>query len=67
MKDCQFLLQQLHEIALAMMEIINDLRVPWRKDIKNDIRILKILEKNNAKYITSDFYFNMILHGHSFK
>ncbi|MGJ1024147.1 hypothetical protein, partial [Thomasclavelia ramosa] len=66
-KDCQFLLQQLHEIALAMMEIINDLRVPWRKDIKNDIRILKILEKNNAKYITSDFYFNMILHGHSFK
>lgn len=54
---------QVIKLTHYMFIIVNNLRVPWRKDIEIDMKILHKLEndKNNMKY---DFYSSMLLYGH---
>ena len=50
-----------------MFGIIEEIRTPWRTDIKEDTEILKILERYPQNAIDSNFYFSMLLHGHQFE
>mgnify|MGYP003278109294 CR=1 FL=1 len=59
-------LKNIDDIAYSLCNIINILREPWRKDIESDIKIFKIIEKNNADCIKADFYYNMLVYGHDF-
>lgn len=43
------------------------MRRPWRWDIKNNVRILLILDKYKENNIKNNFYYKMHLLGHVFK
>lgn len=55
---------ELDEISRDLLEIVADIRRPWRWDIENDIKILQLLNKEND--IESQFYYKMHLSGHTF-
>lgn len=59
-------LKKIDIISYDMLRLIDILREPWRKDLKYDIKILKIIEKNDANSIKNDFYYSMLIYGHDF-
>lgn len=64
--NSNFYLKEINNISYYMYKIVEVLREPWRKDIKYNIKILKIIEKNNIGCIKDNFYCNMLLYGHNF-
>ncbi len=59
-------LKKINIITYYMIKLIDILREPWRKDLKYDLKILQIIEKNNADIIKNDFYYSMLIYGHDF-
>lgn len=44
-----------------LFKILNQLRFPWRRDEKNDSKIISILDKESVNCIRNDFYKRMFL------
>ena len=53
-------------IASNLLDIVSDIRKPWRRDVENDIKILRILASYEQNDIKNDFYYSMHLYGHEF-
>lgn len=51
-------------VVWSLLEIVEDLRRPWRWDIEDNVKILQILDKNDSNGIKEDFYYNMHLYGY---
>ena len=67
LNDTKICFEDFRRVTRYMFEIVEEIRAPWRKDIKEDTEILKILERYSKNAIDSDFYFSMLLYGHQFK
>ena len=52
---------ELEKLLELLFKIIEQLRYIWRKDVKDDLRIISILSKYEANKIKDDFYKRMIL------
>lgn len=52
---------EFERLLFGLFEILNQLRYPWRKDEKNDSRIIRILDKYSENDIRSDYYKRMFL------
>lgn len=55
------------DLAIKLYYIIADIRRPWRWDVENNNKILKILANYNENDIKNDFYYRMHLYGHILK
>lgn len=56
---------KLKDISNELFQIIEEIRRPWRRDNKYDIKILQLLNKEND--VEEDFYYKMHLFGHTFE
>ncbi len=61
------ILNELPEVAWGLFRIVADIRRPWRWDIDNDKKILKLLSNNEENGINEDFYFSMHLYGYQLR
>lgn len=53
--------KEFEELLIVLFEVVNQLRYPWRKDEKNDSRIIAILDNDDRNDIRNDFYKRMFL------
>lgn len=60
-------IQDMKEISQELFDIVEDIRRPWRWDVENHIKILKLLNQNKENGIENDFYYKMHLNGHNFE
>ena len=67
LNNTEICFEDFRRVTRYMFGIIEEIRTPWRKDIKEDTEILKILEKYSKNAIDSNFYFSMLLYGHQFE
>lgn len=67
LNDTEICFEDFRRVTRYMFGIIEEIRTPWRTDIKEDTEILKILERYPQNAIDSNFYFSMLLHGHQFE
>ncbi len=51
------------DLANRLLKIVDNLRVPWRRDIAIKITILKILNNYQINYIFGDHYYSNLLFG----
>ncbi len=56
----------LQDISVDFLLLTDMMRRPWRWNIKNKMKILKILSKYPNNLIADDFYYTMLLSGHEF-
>lgn len=54
------------DMALNLLDIIDAIRIPWRKDVEYKIKILKILDNYEENEIKEHFYYSMLLCGFDF-
>lgn len=57
-------MEAFEDVTWSLMCVVDDLRRPWRWDIDNNLKILKILDKKESNEIKEDFYYNMHLYGY---
>lgn len=65
--DLNQAMEVINQLECSLFYIVADLRRPWRWDIENDKKILRLLAKYQQNEIENDFYYNMHLNGHQFK
>lgn len=65
-KDRCMNLENLKDISRNLLYIVAELRRPWRWDVENNIKILKMLNENENNGIEKDFYYSMHLNGFNF-
>lgn len=64
--DFELALNSIPSIASNLLDIVSAIRRPWRWDVENDIKILRILASYEQNNIKNDFYYGMHLYGHEF-
>lgn len=52
---------EFERLLFELFEILNQLRYPWRRNEKNDSRIIYILDKDGKNDIRNDYYKRMFL------
>lgn len=50
-------------LSRRLFFITNDIRTPWRRDFKNKMKILEVLNKYPENKMSERFYYNMFLNG----
>lgn len=60
------IVKELCDISYVLLNIVEDLRRPWRWDMNLNLKILNILNKNKDNKISEDFYYGMLLNGYNF-
>ena len=60
-------IEELEKIARKLYWILVYIRRPWRIDVQIKIKILSILDSYPNSEIKDNFYYNMLLYGHSFE
>ena len=59
-------LSEITKLAGCLLNVLDQIRVPWRRDIAAKIKILRLLDKCPDNNIKQDFYYGMLLQGHDF-
>ena len=57
---------KISKITMDLFKITEELRIPWRQDIENNIIILQRLSPNTENEIERAHYYNLLLNGYSF-
>lgn len=62
-RDEQLDIEKIKIIAQHFFYIIAELRRPWRWDINNNLKIIKMINENPENEIENNFYYGMHLNG----
>lgn len=56
-------IQEIIKISKHLLYVVDELRIPWRKDLKSKREILTILDKYPQNRISKSHYYGMLLNG----